>query len=152
MKDLKLLKRCDRNRKRSKRRAIHCPIHGCYLHSVSQKYRLFASSPRQLQQKGIGRHNAKILIASQTAVILENEWLEAFWCDECQQTKWYRVEKLDKSSGQNNQRASYSISLAPTQLWEQAVGVDESRGNPSVSEFTRRHARMASYKNMNEPL
>jgi len=147
MKDLKLLKRCDRNRKRSKRRAIYCPVHGCYLHSVSQKYRLFASSPGQLQQKGIGRHNAKILIASQTAVLLENEWLEAFWCDECQQTKWYRVEKLGKNLG----RASYSISLAPPQLWEQAVGVDEARGNPSVSEFTRRHARMVSYKNMNGP-
>ncbi|MGB3637280.1 MAG: hypothetical protein WBA39_06815, partial [Rivularia sp. (in: cyanobacteria)] len=75
-----MLKRCDRNRKRSKRRAIYCPVHGCYLHSVSQKYRLFASHPGQLQQKGIGRLHAKILIASQTAVLLEDEWLEAFWC------------------------------------------------------------------------
>lgn len=122
------------------------------MHSVSQKYRLFASCPGQLRQKGIGRHNAKILIASQTAVILENEWLEAFWCDECQQTKWYRVEKIGKNSNKKVGRASYSISLAPTKLWEQAVGVDESRGNPSVSEFTRRHARMASYKNTKEPL
>lgn len=148
MKDFKLLKRCDRNRKRSKKRAIYCPVHECYLHSVSQKYRLFASCPRQLQQKGIGRHNAKILIASQTAVLLEDEWLEAFWCDECQQTKWYRVEKLGKNSEKNAGRTSYSISLAPTQLWEQAIGVDEVRGNPSVSEFTRRYARMASYKNL----
>ncbi|MEO1561096.1 MAG: hypothetical protein AAFS12_16220, partial [Cyanobacteria bacterium J06632_19] len=123
------------------------PIHGCYLHSVSQKYKLFASHAGQLQQKGIGRQNAKILIASQTAVLLENEWLEAFWCDECQQTKWYHVEKLGKSTEQNVGRASYSISLAPSHLWEQAVGVDEARGNPSVSEFTRRHARMASYNN-----
>ncbi len=148
MKDFKLLKRCDRNRKRSKRRAIYCPVHGCYLHSVSQKYRLFSSCPRQLQQKGIGRQNAKILIASQTAVVLEDEWLEAFWCDECQQTKWYRVEKLGKNSDKNAGQTSYSISLAPTQLWEQAIGVDEARGNPSVSEFTRRHARMASYENL----
>ncbi|MCJ8281828.1 MAG: hypothetical protein MJK14_18720 [Rivularia sp. ALOHA_DT_140] len=151
MKDLKLLKRCDRNRKRSKRRAIYCPVHGCYLHSVSQKYRLFASRPGQLQQKGIGRQNARILIASQTAVLLEDEWLEAYWCDECQQTKWYRVEKLGKNSNQSVARASYSISLAPAHLWEQAVGVDEARGNPSVSEFTRRHARMVGYKNMNKP-
>lgn len=146
MKDFKLLKRCDRNRKRSKRRAIYCPVHGCYLHSVSQKYRLFSSCPKQLQKKGIGRHNAKILIASQTAVLLEDEWLEAFWCDECQQTKWYRVE-IAKNSLKNGGRTSYSISLAPEQLWEQAVGVDETRGNPSVSEFTRRHARMVSYEN-----
>ncbi len=148
MKDLKLLKRCDRNRKRSKRRAIYCLVHECYLHSVSQKYRLFSSCPRQLQQKGIGRQNAKILIASQTAVLLEDEWLEAFWCDECQQTKWYRVEKVGKNSDKNAGRTSYSISLAPTQLWEQAIGVDEARGNPSVSEFTRRHARMVSYENL----
>ncbi|WP_414620611.1 hypothetical protein [Calothrix sp. CCY 0018] len=148
MKDFKLLKRCDRNRKRSQRRAIYCPVHGCYLHSVSQKYRLFASHPGQLQQKGIGRQNAKILIASQTAVLLEDEWLEAFWCDECQQTKWYRVEKLNKNSDKNAGRSLYSISLAPPQLWEQAVGVDETRGNPSVSEFTRRHSRMVSYKNL----
>ncbi|MGB3639023.1 MAG: hypothetical protein WBA39_15820, partial [Rivularia sp. (in: cyanobacteria)] len=108
---------------------------------------LFASHPGQLQQKGIGRLHAKILIASQTAVLLEDEWLEAFWCDECQQTKWYRV-KIGKNSLKNGGRTSYSISLAPEQLWEQAVGVDETRGNPSVSEFTRRHARMVSYENL----
>ncbi len=148
MKEVKLLRRCDRNRKRSKRRAIYCPVHGCYLHSVSQKYKLYASDFQQLQEKGIGRQNAKILIASQTAVLLEDEWLEGFWCDECQQTKWYHVKKIYKSSDQNIGSASYSISLAPPQLWEQATGVDETRGNPSVSEFTRRHSKMASYKNL----
>ncbi|MGB6300511.1 MAG: hypothetical protein WBF90_30660 [Rivularia sp. (in: cyanobacteria)] len=151
MKDFKLLKRCERNRKRSQRRAIYCPVHGCYLHSVSQKYSLFASSPTQLQQKGLKgleRRNAKILIASQTAVLLEDEWLEAFWCDECQQTKWYRVEKLGTNSDKNAESTSYSISLAPTQLWEQALGIDEAKDNPSVSEFTRRHTRMVNYKNL----
>ncbi|MEO1378133.1 MAG: hypothetical protein AAFW70_28445 [Cyanobacteria bacterium J06635_10] len=155
MKEVKLLRRCDRNRKRSKRRAIYCPVHGCYLHSVSQKYKLFANHAGQLQKKGIGRQNALILIASQTAVLLEDEWLEAFWCDECQQTKWYHVKKIGKSSinsanckaEHNIGHNSYSISIAPAHLWEQAVGVDETRGNPSVSQFTRRHARMVSYKN-----
>lgn len=147
MKDFKLLKRCERNRKRSQKRAIYCPVHGCYLHSVSQKYSL-ASCPRQLQQKGTSQRNAKILIASQTAVLLEDEWLEAFWCDECQKTKWYRVEKLGKNSDTNAELTSYSISLAPTQLWEQALGIDEAEDNPSVSEFTRRHTRMVNYKNL----
>jgi len=151
MNEVKLLRRCDRNRKRSKRRAIYCPVHGCYLHSVSQKHKLFASHAGQLQKKGIGRQNALILIASQTAVLLEDEWLEAFWCDECQQTQWYHVKKVGKSSHckekQNVGRTSYSISVAPPYLWEQAIGVDETRGNPSVSEYTRRHARMVSYKN-----
>lgn len=148
MKEVKLLRRCDRNRKRSKRRAIYCLVHGCYLHSVSQKYKLFASHPRELQKKGIGRQNALILIASQTAVVLEDEWLEAFWCDECQETKWYHVTKNGTKSEKKDERTSYSISVAPPHLWEQAVGVDEARGNPSVGEFTRRHARMLSYKNL----
>ncbi len=148
MKELKLLRRCDRNRKRSKRRAIYCLVHGCYLHSVSKKYQLFASRPEQLQQKGVGRQSAKILIASKTAVLLENEWLEAFWCDECQQTKWYHVQKLSTSSQQQTGRNAYSVSFAPTQLWQQAVGVDEVRGNPTVSEFSRRHARMVGFTNL----
>ncbi|MGF1675727.1 MAG: hypothetical protein ACFCUV_18870 [Rivularia sp. (in: cyanobacteria)] len=148
MTEIKLLRRCDRNRKRSKRRAIKCPVHGCYLHSVSQKYKLFAADAKQLQQKGIGRQNALILIASQTAVLLEDEWLEAFWCDECQQTKWYHVKVISKSSEQNVGCTSYSISVAPPQLWEQAMGVDETRGNPSVSEFTRRHSKMVGYRNL----
>lgn len=63
-------RRCDRNRKRSKRRAIYCPIHGCYLDSVSQKYPLFADRPGQLQQRGIGRQTALFLVANKTAVPL----------------------------------------------------------------------------------
>ncbi|NEO42597.1 MAG: hypothetical protein F6J90_42290 [Moorea sp. SIOASIH] len=43
--------RRERNRKRSKRRAIFCPIHRCYLDSVSQKYRLFADRAGQLMQR-----------------------------------------------------------------------------------------------------
>jgi hypothetical protein len=81
--------RCDRNRKRSKRRAIYCPIHGRYLNSVSQKYYLYADRPGQLQQRGIRRLKALMLVAKHTAVPLKDEWLEAFWCEDCQQTKWY---------------------------------------------------------------
>ncbi len=73
-------RRCDRNRKRSKRRAINCPIHGCYLNSVSQKYQLYADRAGQLQQRGIPRRNALMLVAHQTAVPLDGEWVEAFWC------------------------------------------------------------------------
>ena len=90
-KEAELQRRCDRNRKRSKRRAIYCPAHGCYLDSVSQKHSLFAHKPEQLQQRGIGRMSALLLIASDTAVSLPGEWLEAFWCTECQETKWYYV-------------------------------------------------------------
>jgi hypothetical protein len=129
-----LQKRCDRNRKRSKRRAVYCPLHGCYLDSSSQKYALFADRAGQLQERGINRRNALLLFAHQTAVPLTGEWLEAFWCDHCQETKWYHVRRLEGGK--------YELSLAPVELWMQATGVVNPQGNPSVGEFTRRQSRM----------
>ncbi|MBE9228325.1 hypothetical protein IQ264_23150 [Phormidium sp. LEGE 05292] len=122
-----------RNRKRSKRRSIHCPIHACYLDSVSQKHRLFASQIGELRHRGISRKNALQLIAERTAVQLDNEWLEAFWCKHCQETKWYYIRKLD---------TSYEILIAPAELWQTVTGVIDPDGNPSVSEFTKRQSRM----------
>ena len=131
-------RRCDRNRKRSKRRAIYCPSHGCYLESVSQKYSLFADCASQLQQRGISRQKALILVANQTSVPLAGVWLEAFWCPICQGTKWYHVQKRDTQT--------YKVTVAPTGLWKQAIGVIDPEGNPSVSEFTRKSARMVPCK------
>ncbi|NEO36134.1 MAG: hypothetical protein F6J90_07270 [Moorea sp. SIOASIH] len=130
-------KRCQRNRKRSKRRAILCPIHGCYLDSVSQKYRLFADRPGQLQQRGVKQKYALMLIASKTTVALEGEWLEAFWCSECEETKWYHVCK----SGDR----IYKVSLAPAELWQQVTGVIDPNGNSSVGEFTRRQSKRIGF-------
>lgn len=129
-------RRCDRNRKRSKRRAIFCPTHGCYLDSASEKYPLYADRPGQLQQKGISRKDALMLIASQTAIPLTGEWLEAFWCKHCQDIKWYHVKKCDRA---------YEVTLAPPELWQQAMGV-VPLGNPSVSEYTLRNAKMLTYR------
>ena len=125
-------KRYQRNRKRSKRRAIYCPIHNCYIDSVSQKYPLFADRAGQLQERGLARKYALILVASQTAVLLKGEWLEAFWCKHCQETKWYHLRKHDNS---------YSLSLAPKEIWQQATGLNHPNRNPSVSEFTCKQAR-----------
>lgn len=130
-------RRCDRNRKRSKRRAIYCPQHGCYLDSVSQKHPLFADQAGQLQQRGMGRKDALLLVASRTAVPLEGEWLESFWCAECQETRWYHVCR--KEGG------VYSLAIAPPELWQQVSGVIHPQGNPSVGEFTRKCARMTEY-------
>ncbi len=104
---------------------------------MSPKYALFADRAGQLQQRGIGRQTAKILIAGQTAILLEGEWLEAFWCDECQETKWYHIIKQDRI---------YQVLVAPSELWQQATGVINPDGNPSVGEFTRRHARTPNYQ------
>ncbi|MEM9922916.1 MAG: hypothetical protein AAF915_04065 [Cyanobacteria bacterium P01_D01_bin.50] len=126
-------KRCNRNRNRSKKRAIYCPIHGSDLNSVSQKYPLFADRAGQLEQRGMSRRSAMILVQNKTTVSLQGEWLEAFWCEECQQTKWYHVKKLEERK--------YMVSVAPRELWLQVDGVVSVRGNPSVGEFTLREAR-----------
>ena len=130
--EAKVQKRCDRNRKRSQRRAIHCPIHNCYIDSVSQKYGLFAEQPGQLQARGIPRREAMLLVAAKTTVSLQGEWLEAFWCEECQKTTWYHLRK---------QGSKYDLSVAPTELWQQATGVIHPDRNPSVGEFTYRQSR-----------
>ena len=104
-----------RNRRRSKRRAIFCPIHSCYIDSVSQKHPLYADTSQQLRERGISRKNAMMLIASRTTVPLTGEWLEAFWCEECQQNEWYWVKR--------SADGCYRLSSVPADLWERAQGV-----------------------------
>ena len=130
-------KRCARNRKRSKRRAIYCPIHGCYLDSVSPKYSLYVNSVQQLQDRGVGRKSALMLVAQSGSVVVSGEWLEAFWCPECETVDWYHVHRLDNRK--------YRLGSIPEQLWQQAIGVIDPRGNTSVGEFTRRQARMVKF-------
>jgi hypothetical protein len=137
IKEVEMQRRCDRNRKRSVRRAIYCPMHGCYLDSVSQKHPLFADKAGQLQQRGMGRKSSLLLIGSKTTVLLSGEWLEAFWCQECQETKWYHVRK------RNN---TYDLCVALPELWQQAMGVIPPQGNPSVGEFSLRHSRRINYQ------
>jgi hypothetical protein len=126
-----------RNRNRSKRRAIYCPSHDCYLDSVSQKYALHTTKPEHLQQRGMGRRLSLTVIAGLGTVPLTGEWLEAFWCSECQQTQWCHVHRLAANQ--------YTLNLAPAELWLQASGVILPTGNPTVGEFTRRQARQTSF-------
>jgi hypothetical protein len=130
-------KRCHRNRNRSKRRQIYCPEHGCYLDSASRKYWLYTESPEQLRQRGVSRRVALMLIATETAVKLDNEWIEGFWCPECGAVSWYHVCLVDQQD--------YRISTVERGLWEQAVGVIHPEGNPSVGAFTRRQSRANNY-------
>lgn len=131
-----------RNRNRSKRRAIYCPIHHSYLDSVSQKYSLYASKPEHLQQRGFDRRLALTVMASYSAIPLHGEWLEAFWCNDCQENRWYHVQK----TGMNN----YTLHAAPEELWLQASGVISSTGNPTVGEFTRRVARQTNFNGIRD--
>ena len=103
------------------------------MDSVSQKHRLFADQVAHLQQRGISRIAASMLISTHTTVSMQGEWLEAFWCEHCQQKNWYYVKHTDKGQ--------YDISLAPKELWQRVTGVVDANGNPSVGEFTRKNAR-----------
>jgi hypothetical protein len=123
--------RCVRKRKHSKR-AIYCPIHNCFLDSVSQKYPLYAHFPEHLQQSGVGKRSAQMLISAQGSLTLDREWLEKFWCSSCQESNWYRVSKRD---------TTYQCNVAPREMWQRAVGVSDPQGNPSVGQFTRCQAR-----------
>jgi hypothetical protein len=134
--------RKDRNRKRSKRRAIHCPIHGCHLESTSPKYALYADKVEHLQQRGMGRYRAMTVVASRGTVALSGEWLEAFWCPECQAQDWYHVRREDSGL--------YKVLSVPQELWKQAIGVIQPEGNPSVGEFTRRQAKALSFQGIKD--
>ncbi len=106
------------------------------MDSVSQKHRVFADKPSQLQKNGISRLTASLLIANQTTVSIKGEWLEAFWCDHCQQRNWYYIRYTNPSE--------YHVVLAPDDLWQRVTGVVDAHGNPSVGEFTRRSSRQTS--------
>jgi hypothetical protein len=108
-----------------------------YLDSVSQKYPLFTTEAEHLRQRGLSRQRSLTVIAGYGTVPLDGEWLEAFWCDHCQATRWYHIRKTDARH--------YTVQLASDTLWLQASGVIQPSGNPSVGEFTRRQARQTTY-------
>jgi hypothetical protein len=140
--------RCSQKRRRSQRRMILCPEHGCYLESASPKYPLFADQPQQLQARGVARLNAQLLLSQQTAVSLQGEWLECFWCTECQNTCWYHVRRSTAAAGGG--RCRYDLSRVPPELWQRSTGTIHPMGNPSVGEFTRRQSRMVKYNQLSD--
>lgn len=129
-----------KKKSRSKRRSIYCPIHNCYLDSVSRKYGLFTAEPSQLQARGMRLATAQMVIDAHTTVSLQGEWLEAFWCDSCQTTTWYHIRKTGDRL--------YEVSLAPDEMWQTVGGVIHPNGNPSVGEFTRTSAKMRGYQGL----
>ncbi len=125
------LRKRNRNRNRSKRRTILCPIHGCYLDSVSQKHAIYADQVEQLRKRGFTHKTASLIMADRTTVGLQGEWLEAFWCPCCQSKQWYYIRK---------QENRYLVCVAPAELWQNAAGVISPKGNPSVSEYSQKYA------------
>lgn len=86
-------RRSTRNRKRSKRRAIFCDTHNCYLESMSPKYWVNnTSAEHQMLNMTVQEDKEE---QSEFSILDENfkkkEWMEAFWCPQCQQRNWYHV-------------------------------------------------------------
>ncbi len=123
-----------RNRKRpAKGRKIKCPECLTLMERVSQKHHLHATTIEQLKEQGFARRNASLILLQQTAVSLASTWLEAFWCNGCQDSNWYHVTKVDKD---------YHLVLAELKNWKQSNGtLDPDHPNASVSQFTLKHAK-----------
>jgi len=124
-----------RSRRRSKRRELLCPRHPEQkIFSVSAKYHLYVTEVGQLMLRGLSKRKSDELLAAFNRVLpLTGEWLECFWCDDCQSSSWWHVKRPDQQE--------YSLSSIPRELWEQASGVIRAEGNPTVSDFSRRQAR-----------
>jgi len=124
-----------RSRRRSKRRELLCPKHPEQkIFSVSAKYHLYVTEIGQLMLRGLSKRKSDELLAAFNRVLpLTGEWLECFWCEDCQSSSWWHVNRHDQQE--------YSLSSIPRELWEQASGVIRAEGNPTVSDFSRRQAR-----------
>jgi len=112
------------------------------MDSVSPKRALYVDSSEQLRRRGLSRKSAMMLIAQETAVSIHDEWLEAFWCDHCAETRWFHVLKKDANV--------YEVVPATREQWQQAQGVIHPNGNPSVGEFSRKSACMHGYRGLRQ--
>lgn len=123
-----------RNRTRPRKgRMIKCPECMTLMERVSQKHNLHATTLEQLKEQGIARRNARLLLLQQTAVSLSSTWLEAFWCNGCQNSNWFVVTKVDKE---------YHLIEAELKNWKQSNGtLDPNHLNPSVSQFTLKNSK-----------
>ena len=77
---------------------------------------------------------ARLLIQAYPVFVLSNEWLEELFCQQCEQLRWCHVVREDGGE--------HSVTWAPRDLWQQVAHVEPTAPNPSVSEYTRREARL----------
>ncbi|BAZ08384.1 hypothetical protein NIES4071_01890 [Calothrix sp. NIES-4071] len=61
-------------------------------------------------------------MANEATAFLKDEWLEAFWCDECQQTNWYHIKKVDVNDAQTQSESiTYQVLTALPAHWQQTI-------------------------------
>jgi hypothetical protein len=123
-----------RQRRRPKRRQLFCPAHQDeLLYGNGKKYFLHLLSPDELVHRGIKATRAKLIIQSYPVLVLNNEWLEELYCNECGISHWCHIIRHDK--------VAHTVRWAPRDLWQQVAHVDVLCGNPTVSQFSSREAR-----------
>ena len=128
-----------RRNRRPKKRELFCPAHpGQRIQGNGKKFYLHLLQPEQLQQRGMNAKKAKLIINAYPVLVLSNEWLEELFCPECGSSRWFHVIKHDA--------VRHTVRWAPRELWEQVAHVDPTSANPTVSEYTRRHARRNGIK------
>ena len=125
--------------RRPKKRELFCPAHPDQrIQGNGKKYYLHLLQPEQLQQRGMNARKAKLIINAYPVLVLSNEWLEELFCPQCGNCRWFHVTKHDA--------VQHTVRWAPRELWEQVAHVDPAAANPTVSEYTRRHARRNAIK------
>ena len=118
-----------------RRRFLPCPCHPEQaLQGNGKKYYLHLLSPQELQQRGMPSRKARLLIQAYPVFVLSTEWLEQLYCRSCEQLRWCHV--LKQPDGE------HQVRWAPRDLWLQVAHVDPAVPNPTVSEYSRREARL----------
>ena len=128
-----------RRNRRPKKRELFCPAHPKQrIQGNGKKYYLHLLQAEQLQQRGMNAKKAKLIINAYPVLVLSNEWLEELFCPQCGSCSWFHVTKHDA--------VLHTVRWAPRDLWEQVAHVDPTAANPTVSDYTRRHARRNEIK------
>jgi hypothetical protein len=128
-----------RRNRRPQRRQLFCPAHPEQrIEGNGQKYFLHLLTPEELKARGMGHKLAQLVIEAYPVLVLSNEWLEELFCPQCGGSRWCHVTRVD--------RVLHTVRWAPRDLWQQVAHVDPLQPNPTVSEFSRRSARMPSLK------
>ena len=123
-----------RDQRRPRKRELFCPAHpDQLLAGGGRRYFLHLLRAEELSQRGMPAAKAKLLISAYPVYTLSNEWLEELFCPKCGLARWCHVVR--------HNRVEHTVRWAPRELWEQVAHVDPLVPNPSVGEFTRRHAR-----------